>query len=803
MTRVVMHEPAGARELGLPIRIGGTAACDVRVPGAGSAETLCFERFDDALRLRIDGDAAVRLNGVWMAPGAFREPRAGDVLFVGEARVRLVAVGETLELRVDHTASNDTIEPVRAPTNGPRDEEQGDEQIVPAKLVFADEIETDTVGSFARLRILWVSIAAIVLLACAVLLSFKKISVTVEPLDARVRASGLSWHAGDTLFALPGERVITARRAGYVEYRKTVDVRADAPPLDIRMEPLPGKLLIDSRGVAAEVLVDGAPVGRAPGEVEVRAGIRTVTLRAPRYLDATRRIVVKGMGQRESLQLVPQTYWGKLAVSVSDTAPRASLSVDDDAAIALPTTLDLPAGLHRLSIRADGARPWQGTVFVKAGETLSVGPLTPGAPDARIKIDSNPRGADVTIAGAFRGRTPLEISLTAGLPQELVVTRAGYGPVTRRVVPAAGERLALSFDLPVIAVRLALQGKPADAEVSIDGIGRGKAPLALELPAIRHSIEVRAAGYQTFTTEIDLATTATRSVDFELTREGRPAGWKPPAARIETPNGIALRLLPTGAYVLGSERREQGRRANEFSRTVTFERPVYIATREVTNAQFRAFRSTHASGFVDRRSIDLDAMPVTSVTWQDAAQYCNWLSEREGLAPAYEQRDGAWLLRQPVTNGYRLPTESEWELAARYAGPEHKLRRYEWGDALPPPAGDANLAGSEAAGSLPAVLDGWQDEYPSVAPVGKFAANFLGLQDMIGNVSEWVNDAYASFDSPGAVKDYTGPATGGPRHVIKGGSWRTATFADLRAAWREGADAAAQNVGFRVARYAE
>jgi hypothetical protein len=71
-------------------------------------------------------------------------------------------------------------------------------------------------------------------------------------------------------------------------------------------------------------------------------------------------------------------------------------------------------------------------------------------------------------------------------------------------------------------------------------------------------------------------------------------------------------------------------------------------------------------------------------------------------------------------------------LAARYAGPEHKLRRYEWGDALPPPAGDANLAGSEAAGSLPAVLDGWQDEYPSVAPVGKFAANFLGLQDMLG-----------------------------------------------------------------------
>ena len=800
--RVLVHEPAGARELGLPIRIGGTTACDVRVPGAGSAETACFERFDDTLRLRIDGDSAVRLNGTWMAPGAFREPRAGDVLFVGEARIRLITVGDTLELRVDHAASNDTIEPVRTSANGPRDEEQGDEQILPAKIDFANDRDDESSGSLGvRARYLWIAGVAALLVALALLLTIKKIAVTVEPLDARVRASGLSWHAGNTLFALRGERVVTARRSGYVEYRKSVTVRDGVPPLDIRLEPLPGKLVVDSGGVAAEVLVDGAPVGRAPGEVDVRSGVRTITLRAPRHLDATRRIAVKGMGARESLRLVPQSYWGKLTVSVA--APRATLSVDDAAPISLPATLDLPAGLHRLAIRADAARPWQGTVFVKAGETLSVGPLTLGAPDAKLKLDSNPRGADVTIAGTFRGRTPLEISLTAGLPQELTVTRAGYAAVTRRVVPGAGERLAWSIDLPVIAVRLSLQGKPADAEVLIDGVVRGKAPLALELPATRHAIEIRAAGHQPFTTEIDLASTAMRSVDFELTPAGRPAGWKPPAARVETANGLALRLLPAGTFVLGSERREQGRRANEFSRTVTFERPVYLATREITNAQFRAFRPTHASGFVDRRSIDLDAMPVTSVTWLDAVQYCNWLSEREGLAPAYEQRDGAWVLRQPVTNGYRLPTESEWELAARYAGAERKLRRYEWGDALPPPAGDANLAGSEAASSLPAVLDGWQDEYPSVAPVGKYAANFLGLQDMLGNVSEWVNDTYASFDSQGAVKDYTGPAAGGPRHVIKGGSWRTATFADLRAAWREGSDVAAQHVGFRVARYAE
>ena len=290
MTRVVVHEPAGMRELGLPIRVGGTTSCDVRVPGAGSAEKLCFERFDDALRIRIDGDSAVRLNGTWMAPGAFREPRAGDVLFVGEARIRVIAVGDTLELQVDHAASNDTIEPVRTAANGPRDEEQGDEEIVPANIDFGADLDEHGAGSFGRRRFLWIGVAAVLLLALAALLTFKKIAVTVEPLDARVRASGFSWHAGNTLFALPGERVVTAQRTGYVVYRKTVTIGAATPPLDIRMEPLPGKLVVDSGGVAADVLVDGAPVGRAPGEVAVRAGVRTVTLRAPRHLDATRQI---------------------------------------------------------------------------------------------------------------------------------------------------------------------------------------------------------------------------------------------------------------------------------------------------------------------------------------------------------------------------------------------------------------------------------------------------------------------------------------------------------------------------------
>jgi formylglycine-generating enzyme required for sulfatase activity len=148
-----------------------------------------------------------------------------------------------------------------------------------------------------------------------------------------------------------------------------------------------------------------------------------------------------------------------------------------------------------------------------------------------------------------------------------------------------------------------------------------------------------------------------------------------------------------------------------------------------------------------------------------------------------------------------LPTEAEWEYAARYAAPGQFLR-FAWGDALPVTSDIGNLAGAETGNSLPASLPGYRDEYPLVAPVGKFKPTPLGLHDMSGNVSEWINDYYLSFvDSP-PVTDPLGPDDG-TRHVIRGANWKSAAATDLRLAWRDGADGTSTTIGFRVVRYAE
>ena len=104
--------------------------------------------------------------------------------------------------------------------------------------------------------------------------------------------------------------------------------------------------------------------------------------------------------------------------------------------------------------------------------------------------------------------------------------------------------------------------------------------------------------------------------------------------------------------------------------------------------------------YIDRHSIDLDDQPVTQVSWNDAAEYCNWLSERDNLPAAYEKKNDNYVLKRPVTIGYRLPTEAEWEYAARYAAPG-KFRRFAWGDALPATNDVGNLAGAETGNSFP------------------------------------------------------------------------------------------------------
>src|SRR6478609_33628 len=684
-----IREPLGARQVATPLRLGGADA-DVIVPG--EAAPVRIDHSGGQYWARPAGDAPVVVNGAVHA-----EPLAlvdGDVLQLGDAQVLFTAAPPTLD--VLHLAGNATVAPLQ-------------EQALPGEAVSAGAAEIHVATSTGdaveqrerseprphgwRGLPLWATVLAVPL-AAALFILFRLVNVPlhVAPQEAHIEVPGwFSWHSGERLYLMPGRHRITVSAKGHESRVLEIDTGisgADAPRR-LELPLLPGVLVVDTGGVAGEALVDGKPARQVPGEISASAGTRELAIRAPRHLEFTTRIEVKGAGTKQSVQaaLLPSYGW-----LVLDSAPAGGrVRIDGEDQGATPLRLELDAGLRSLSIAAAGRRPWNTQVAIQAGQTLDLG---------TINLDVAPPPAPHVAAASAPE------AATASLP----------------AAPAAPP--------------------------------------------------------------------------------------PPPAARIQSALLGTLILMPPGTFVEGSDRREQGRRSNEVQRRVTLSRPFYLAEKEVSNAQFRAFRPRHTSGLALDASLDLDSQAVSGISWDDAVEFCNWLSLRDGLPAAYERRDGRWQLVQPVNHGYRLPTEAEWEYAARYVDGQ-RWQRYAWGDSLPPPAGAANLGGAESLPRKPgpevrlaSALPDYRDEHAVVAPIGSYARSEAGFHDLGGNVSEWTHDVYTSLPEASAVSDPFGPATDGP-HVVRGPNWRSTAIGGLRLAWRDSGAGPSQTTGFRVARYVE
>lgn len=731
---------------------------------------------------------------------------AGDVITIAGSQLLVEeATPRQLALRRFELEGTDTLPPVGdsvRTVEAPAEDLTIDLGEVP-DVEGAPTAARSTRGPRSKLNYLAWAMGAVLLAVLGLFALLRPIALELQPADARVRSlGGFSWQSASSVFVFPGEHTLRAERQGYEPAE--VKVLARGPNESralIHLVKLPGKLQVDSGGVAAEISVDGKRIGRVPGTVDVPAGERTLTFKAPRYLDHVERLNIAGGGEQQKLKVALKPNFG--VISVASVPAGAQIEVDGKPAGVTPAKVEMDSGIRRVQVSSPGLRVWTSSLVVNAGVAQTIGPIELGAADAQFTVRSSPSGAQVTVGGSFRGVTPITLELAPGVSHTISVARAGYAPWTREVFGEAAKQSTLDARLTALLVPVRFQGKPEDAEVFVNGTSHGKAPTTIELPASRHHVEVRKEGFDPFVTDLVLAPGIGRTFEFKLTDPKDIVGNSP--ARITTKNGIRLIIVSGGTFQAGTDRREQGRRPNEGSHKVTLVRPFYMGEREVTNAQFRKFKESHNSGSIGNQSLDLDKQPVVRVTWDDAAEFCNWLSAQEGLPPAYaasapgEEGTSSFTLITPVTNGYRLPTEAEWEFVARAAGAGKPLR-YPWGQDLPVVSGSANWAGSEATGLLGSALEGHRDEFPAAAAPALFPPNAMGFYDFAGNVSEWVNDKYLSFVASAAVTDPLGPDDS-KGHTYRGSNWRTSSTTELRFPWREGGNQASDVIGFRVARY--
>jgi len=269
-------------------------------------------------------------------------------------------------------------------------------------------------------------------------------------------------------------------------------------------------------------------------------------------------------------------------------------------------------------------------------------------------------------------------------------------------------------------------------------------------------------------------------------------------------------VIPAGEFRMGSEESEPDHDKNEAPmRTVVFKHGFAMARDEITVAQFAQFvNATHYRSDAERAGSSLifdeaknkldprvgvtwredsrgrtadPQQPLIHVSWNDAIAYALWLTRETGHV-------------------YRLPSEAEFEYALR-AG---SRGAFPWPGIAPPP-GIGNLTGandvSPGGRHWGNAFAGYGDGFWGPAPVGHFRANAFGLYDMVGNVSEWVQDCWHEGYRRAPVDGIAWMNPGCPKHVVRGTSWASAPE-QARSAYRQPAVSASSNarVGFRLVR---
>ena len=634
-------------------------------------------------------------------------------------------------------------------------------------------------------------------------LSARSVFFDVRPPGGAVSVSGgLAVQVGPRYLIRSGDIDVSVSAPGYYDFTTALAVGSEpAQTFAIELQPLPGFLDLDTGALdGAEVSVDGEVVGTTPlQQLELAAGEHTLRLRKERYEDLETSVTIEGRQTTQAMSLQLQPAWA--TVSFTTTPAGATVTVDGTDVGVTPLNAELLAGARQVVVKLPAHKAWSDTLRITAREDFAVDPITLEPANGLVMLRSTPTGASVTVNGVFRGQTPLELELPPTTTHQLVFFVNGYEEARRELRTQAEGESSVDVTLEPIVSSVRIAATPADAEVYVNGEFKGNANQTLELLAASQTIEIRRAGYVPFTTEfvsrpgLDQQLQVTlKTLEQQAIENIRP--------EISSAAGQTLKLIYPGSFTMGTSRREAGRQANEVLRTVSLTKPFYLSLHEVTNAQYALFDSEHSSGIVEGQTLSNPTQPVVRITWEQAVRYCNWLSEREGLPPFYSVEGETITGFNPDSNGYRLPSEAEWEWAARVDGDPTNLRRFPWGPELPPPANHGNYADVSTASFLGRILLNYNDGYTGTAPVGTFNANQNGFFDMGGNAAEWVHDYYGAGGLGGnsAEVDPLGPTTG-TYHVIRGSSWAHGSITELRLSFRDYNNIARDDVGFRVARY--
>lgn len=448
---------------------------------------------------------------------------------------------------------------------------------------------------------------------------------------------------------------------------------------------------------------------------------------------------------RVIMDLKLKPAFGSVSVSSQPQGAKVFLDGEDTGKVTPCTIGEIASGRCDIRLRLKDYAPASQSVTVTEGMTASVN-VTLEARFAHVTINSLP-GAAIKVNGAEVGSGSYSNNMAEGI-YDIEASLAGHRPVTKQIEVIVGVPQTIELRPTPIYGMLDVNSNPMGANITINGKSYGDTPTSIEnLLVGDYDVVLTKPGYASVSQRVTVSENASASVDVKMQKgEMKNSQIDESALSVSainlTPNwsasvtpsqrAVLEKLIANMVKVEGSTftmgaTPEQGNDAYEYERPahqVTLS-DYYIGRYEVTQKEWQAVMGDNPSKFYG------DNLPVDYVSWDDCQDFTNKLNQLTGLK-------------------FRLPTEAEWEFAAR-GGKQSKGYKY---------------SGSDNAKNI-----AWYEKNSGskTHQVGTKEPNELGIYDMSGNVGEWCGDWYGRYSSS-AQTNPTGPSSGSYR-VLRGGSW--------------------------------
>ena len=403
----------------------------------------------------------------------------------------------------------------------------------------------------------------------------------------------------------------------------------------------------------------------------------------------------------------------------------------------------LAYGSHTYKVEAGGYISKSGSFTIGKGDMTPISVSLVSAL-ATLSVSCPTPAVSLYVDKKSVGFLPWNGNLKEGM-HLLEVRKDGYRSLRKTIQLAQQQKLDVAFEaLSAIQGNLSVNFKPFGSDVYVDGVKVGQSPRVFNGVLVgNHNVEIRKSGYATSRQTVTISEGQTASISGSLTSTASSSnanvlssGSSSPSGNtitIPVKNGINIEMVKVeaGSFDMGATPEMENPDTDEMTvHRVTLTNDYYIGKYEVTQALWQAVMGSNPSSF---KGYDL---PVEEVSWNDCQDFISKLNAMTGKR-------------------FRLPTEAEWEYAAR-GGKKSRGYRYSGSNTL----GDVAWYGDNSGSKTHAV--------------GTKQPNELGIYDMSGNVLEWCQDRYGSYSSSPQTNP-TG-AVGGSRRVFRGGSWNSSAW---------------------------